>query len=204
MNTVPVLSFIGINTYAVGELVGRIVRNTRGCSSVLVVHTTENIDNTTHLKNKELGMRSALNQSGSEFQINNLVLGNEAPKRTAIQAISNAIALHDSDTIYFSTSRAYQYAPDLKKAFPKIYIIGHDLFDHHIRLMKNGMIDLLIDQSGYRMGYLGIRSWANHLILDHQIPATQYLPLKIVYPENLPFFDVSETLADNFTSSTKG
>ena len=201
INTVPVLSFIGINTYAVGELVGRIVRNTRGCSSVLVVHTTENIDNTTHLKNKELGMRAALDQSGMDIPTHDLILGNETRKSEAIQVINKAIHQHGSDTIYFSTSRAYQYAPALKKAFPDLYIIGHDLFDQHIQLMKNGTIDLLIDQSGQRMGYFGVRSWVNHHILERQIPATQYLPIKIVYPENLPFFQNHESQPPDTTSS---
>lgn len=188
INSVPTLSFIGINSYAVGELAGRIIRQTRGCSSVLVVHTTTNIENTIHLKNKELGIRSALNQASPDFQVHQLSIGNEFRKKEAIQFIAHEVIKHGINTLYFSTSRAYQYAPMLKKRFPHLYIIGHDVFDQHVKLMKNGTIDILIDQSGYQMGYQGIRSWADYYIHDRPIPPTQYLPLEIIYPENLPFF----------------
>src|SRR5690606_22152223 len=72
INSAPVLSYIGINTYAVGELVGRIVRSTRNLSSVLIVHTTANLENTTHLQNKELGLINSLEQSESVFHTQRL------------------------------------------------------------------------------------------------------------------------------------
>lgn len=201
INSIPRLSFIGINSYAVGELVGRIIRNTRGLHHVLVVHNTENIENTPHLKNKEIGLRSSLAEAGPNFRVEDIVIRNEASRNQTMAAISKAISDHEADTVYFSTSRAYQFSVALKKKFPGLYIIGHDLIDQHIRLMEKGAIDLLIDQSGYRMGYLSIRSWVHHLIMDQEIPSTQYLPIKIIYPENLPFFHLPRTL-EEFPSST--
>ena len=188
INSAPVLSYIGINTYAVGELVGRIVRSTRNLSSVLIVHTTANLENTTHLQNKELGLINSLEKSESIFHTQRLILRNELNSDQAVSQIADLIQTHHIDTVYFTTSRAYQFAPGLKRLYPDLFIIGHDLIDHHIRLLQNGTIDVLIDQSGYRMGYLAVKAWVDHHVLDRKIPNTQYLPFNIIYPENLPFF----------------
>lgn len=190
ISSVPVLSYIGINTYAVGELVGRIVRSTRQLSSVLIVHTTANIENTTHLKNKELGLINALEQSESPIHVEILIFGNEINTDQAISEIEDLIQTHQIDTVYVTTSRAYQFGPALKRSFPHLFLIGHDLIDHHIPLVHNGTIDVLIDQSGYRMGYLSVKSWVDHYVLDRTISETQYLPFNIVYPENLPYYQL--------------
>ncbi len=188
ITSVPVLTYIGINTYVAGELVGRILRNTRDRTSVLVVHTTENIENTIHLKKKELGLINALDQSDLGFNTDSIVLGNETNKKLAGELLFEKIHKNEVDTVYFSTSRAYQYAPMLRKAFPELFIIGHDLIDHHIHLLKVGVIDLIIDQSGFQMGYNGVKSWLDYRILEQKIQDTQYLPITVVYPENLPYF----------------
>lgn len=188
INSLPSLGYIGINTYAVGELVGRIIHSTRNRSSVLVIHTTENIDNTIHLKNKELGLIDFLQRSDRPFHIERIVLRNDSYSDQGLTEIKSIINTHNVDTVYVSTSRAYQFAPTLKRLFPDLFIIGHDLIDHHVRLMKNGIIDVLVDQSGYIMGYLGVKTWVDHHLLNREITKTQYLPLNIIYPENLSYF----------------
>lgn len=188
INSVPSLSYIGINSFVVGELVGKIIRSTRDRSSVLVVHTTENITNTIHLKNKELGLVHALEKSKLPILIQSVVFNNQANRETDLNHLIDKIDQTGADTIYITTSKAYMFASALKGQFPDLYIIGHDLIDQNISLLQNGLIDLLIDQSGYKMGYLGVKSWVDHHILEKNIPSKQYLPLAIVYPENLPFY----------------
>src|SRR5690606_40766446 len=121
--------YIGINTYAVGELVGRIVRSTRNLSSVLIVHTTANLENTTHLQNKELGLINSLEQSESVFHTQRLILRNELNSDQAVSQISDLIQTHQIATVYFTTSRAYQFGPGLKRIYPDLFVIGHDLIE---------------------------------------------------------------------------
>lgn len=188
IQSIPVLTYIGINSYVVGELVGRIIRSTRGCSSVMVVHTTENIDNTIHLKNKELGLFDALDQSSLSFQKESVIFSNKKNSEMDSSSLAAIIKEKKIDTVYVTTSKAYMFANALKNQFPDLYIIGHDLIDQNISLLKQEQIDLLIDQSGYRMGFLSVKSWVDHHILEKEISEKQYLPLDIIYKENLPFY----------------
>lgn len=188
INSIPVLTYIGINSYVVGELAGKIIRSTRERSSVLVVHTTENIDNTIHLKNKELGLFDALEKSSISFQKESVIFSNQGNSEMDISYLAAKIEEKQIDTVYVTTSKVYLFANILKLQFPDLYLIGHDLIEQNISLMKQEKIDLIIDQNGYKMGYLSVKSWVDYHILEKDISDKQYLPLDIIYRENLPFY----------------
>src|SRR5690606_39579022 len=124
--------------YAVGELVGRIVRSTRNLTSVLIVHTTANLENTTHLQNKELGLINSLEKSESIFHTQRLILRNELNSDQAVSQIADLIQTHHIETVYFTTSRAYQFAPGLEREYPDLFNKRHDLYVHLIRQLLSG------------------------------------------------------------------
>ena len=97
------------------------------------------------------------------------------------------IKTHNIDTIYSSTSRAYLFTESLTETFPELFIIGHDLIDNNIHLLTQNKINVLIDQNSYLMGYRSVKTWIDYCILEKEIAHKQYLPLDIIYPENLEF-----------------
>src|SRR5699024_4192828 len=187
INTTPYLGFIGVDSFAAGKLAGRIISSTRDLHSVLTVHILQDIQNTIHFKNKEWGMNETLNRSDLLFSLHSLSLDPANLTRLEmVDQIAREIEKHHTDTLYVTNSRAHYIAAPLKRLFPHLYIIGHDLIGANISLLRREIINVIIDQRSHLQGYLSIKTLVDHLVLNKQISPRQYLPLNIIYPENLP------------------
>jgi LacI family transcriptional regulator len=67
-------------------------------------------------------------------------------------------------------------------------VIGYDLLDSNVRLLKSGSIRFLIGQRPEEQTYKGIKKLFEYLSL-HKIPdKIEYLPVDIVTSENVEFF----------------
>lgn len=187
IKVVPYLGFIGVDSLAAGRLAGRIIASTRGRRSILTVHIVQDLQNTSHFLNKEWGMNEILNRSDLPFSLHSLSLDPASLSRPEMtEHIAREIKKHDTDTLYITNSLAHQVAATLKKIFPDLYIIGHDLVGANISLLQKEIINVIIDQRSHLQGYLCIKTLVDHLVLNKNISRRQYLPLHIIYPENLP------------------
>ena len=91
--------------------------------------------------------------------------------------------------IFFTNSRAYKIINLMSENdYKKYNIIGFDMIDPNIKLLKENKIDFIINQNPILQGYLGIMNFVNHFILKKEIRPTQYLPLDIVLKENVDFY----------------
>jgi len=187
INSAPYLGFIGIDTFAAGRLAGRIISSTRNLRRILTLHIVQDIENTNHFKNKEWGMKEILHQSDLPFSCHSMSLNPVTTSQPEMaDKIIRKIQEHNIDTLYVTNSRAHLVAPSLKKAFPELYIIGYDLVGTNISLLRRGVINVIIDQRSHLQGYLSIKTLTDHLVLSKKIHKKQYLPLNIIYPENIP------------------
>ena len=187
ISSAPYLAYIGINSFSVGMLTGRIIKSTRYCRNVLIIHLSNNIENSLHLKNKELGVVESIG-STSHINIDSIVIPYPVPAPARLLSIlKKKIADQNIDTLYTTTSRAYLFASSLSKLFPELSIIGHDLIENNIKCLAQNQINVLIDQNSYQMGYQSVKTWIDHCILEKKVIRKQYLPLDIIYPENLKF-----------------
>lgn len=188
INSAPSLSYIGINSFSLGLLTGRIIKTTRGRRHVLIVHVSENIKNSPHLKNKELGVIESIGTDG-KITAQSLTIPNPLPPPSnLLSLLKGIIETGNIDTLYITTSNAHLFADALHETFPDLFIIGHDLIENNIQHLDKNKINLIIDQNGYQMGYLSVKTWIDFYLLENTIPQKQYLPMDIVYPENLDFY----------------
>jgi LacI family transcriptional regulator, galactose operon repressor len=67
-------------------------------------------------------------------------------------------------------------------------MIGYDLIDKNIQLLKNGAIDFLISQQPQKQAYQGIKLFYDHLILKKTIDPSYFLPLDIVMKANIDYY----------------
>ena len=63
-------------------------------------------------------------------------------------------------------------------------MIGYDLVDENIRLLREGAIDFLISQRPGRQGYLGILVLYRHVVLNETVDRTIMMPIDIITREN--------------------
>jgi LacI family transcriptional regulator len=70
----------------------------------------------------------------------------------------------------------------------KVRLITTDLFREMAPLFKSGVIDASMHQRPYRQGQIAVRTLAEHLLHDADLPATHYLNPGIILRSNLHLF----------------
>ncbi|GAA5222207.1 LacI family DNA-binding transcriptional regulator [Membranihabitans marinus] len=189
LNSVPCLSYIGTNSYQTGCLTGKLVSIKSNIKNILILHNTSNIQNAAHLKNKEIGLLDYFSENNIDIQPHVLSINDHLlSELEMVKKLKDYIRKHQIDCIYNTSSKGYLIAKSIKGLFPDIYIICHDLIDHNILLLTENKIDIIINQSAEKLGYLSIKTLVNHMILEKRIEKKYYLPLDVVYKENYQFY----------------
>ncbi|MBB3188296.1 substrate-binding domain-containing protein [Microbacter margulisiae] len=86
-------------------------------------------------------------------------------------------------------SKAHILANYLKiRNINDISVIGYDVIEANIKLLKEGIIKALIAQRPQQQGYEGIKSLCEYLILKKTPPKENYLPIDILLPENIDYY----------------
>jgi LacI family transcriptional regulator len=67
-------------------------------------------------------------------------------------------------------------------------VIATDLFKEMVPLFRSGTIDASMHQRPYRQGQLAVRTLAEHLLHDAEMPKTHYLNPGVALRSNLHLF----------------
>jgi LacI family transcriptional regulator len=70
----------------------------------------------------------------------------------------------------------------------KLRVIATDLFKEMVPLFRSGTIDASMHQRPYRQGQLAVRTLAEHLLHDAEMPKTHYLNPGVALRSNLHLF----------------
>ncbi|PWJ59206.1 LacI family transcriptional regulator [Dyadobacter jejuensis] len=186
------LSYIGQDSYRSGYLAAKLI--SYGLSNepqtVLIAHINEDIPNSVHLQDKELGF-NAFFETASETK--HQVIRTEINTSTALELskhMDELLLTHpELAAIYVTNSKAYEIASYLfANKHRKIKLVGYDLLEENQKFLKLGYIDFLINQNPHGQGYWGIQQLANHLIFNKKIQPILFLPLDIITKENLDYY----------------
>lgn len=92
--------------------------------------------------------------------------------------------------IFAPSARIFEVAEYLIsiKKHNKIFLIGYDLVDRNISLLREGVIDFLISQRSDRQGYESLFNLFKNVALNEHIEPRINMPLDIVTKENLSFY----------------
>ncbi|MGV3556780.1 LacI family DNA-binding transcriptional regulator [Larkinella arboricola] len=188
------LAFIGQDLHQSGRLAAELMTMIAAPGTILVTHIGEQVQNSAHIGAKETGFREFVREKGSShFEVNTVQL--ESPSRSGFKAsLAQALETHPhTKGIYVTTSKAYEIARSLEElGKTDIRLIGYDLIDENLTHLRNGTINLLINQNSDRQGFLGISYLTDLLVFQKPIPTLQYLPLSIVTRENLNSYITSQ------------
>jgi len=91
--------------------------------------------------------------------------------------------------IFVTNSKVYrvgQYLADSGLGY--IRLIGYDLIDSNVKLLRNNYIDYLLSQKPGEQGYRAIMSLFSHMILKREIAKVQHIPIDIITRENLEYY----------------
>jgi len=92
--------------------------------------------------------------------------------------------------IFTPSARTFEVAEYLKKIgrHNKIFLIGYDLVDRNISLLREGVIDFLISQRSDRQGYESLYNLFKIVALNERVEPRINMPLDIITKENLSFY----------------
>ena len=187
MENVIRLSFVGTNSFQSGVLAGRLFRPSPQ-HHIVVLHLEAESQQAHHLIAKQDGLKKVLAQYEPNVKVTSISLDHFKEKNYLERIITYLEEQQDVGGIFISSSRAYLIAEPVKKLFPHIQIIGFDLIDQNVALLRNQIIDVLLNQNPEQQGYFGIVNLVNYLILNKTVLEKQFLPIDIVLPENVQFY----------------
>lgn len=92
--------------------------------------------------------------------------------------------------IYVTNASTHHIAEYVKNHLlqTKVHIIGYDLIDNNVSLLKQGWIDFLISQQPEKQGYEGIYTLYRYVLLDEAVKKKIMMPLDIVTKENIDYY----------------
>lgn len=192
INHPGILCYVGQNSYHSGYLAGRLFHlRLKPGDEIIAFNLGHNLANAQHYSDKVNGLKAYFSEHG---MIQNPVFWYEfeefmdEPK--LIEFWHNVQIDHPKmKAIFFTNSRAFRIVHLMTaEDFKKYDIVGFDMIEPNILLLKQDKIDFIINQNPIQQGYDGIMNFVNHFILKKQIRKTQYLPLDIVLKENVDFY----------------
>ncbi|MDR3366989.1 MAG: LacI family DNA-binding transcriptional regulator [Prevotellaceae bacterium] len=93
--------------------------------------------------------------------------------------------------IVMFNSRIYRIADFLEaRKIRNIRIIGYDLLERNVHYLKNGMVECLIAQRPQLQGYYGLTALARHLAFHQPSKPVCYMPIDILFKENISDYKV--------------
>ncbi|MDO5980239.1 LacI family DNA-binding transcriptional regulator [Flavivirga spongiicola] len=183
-----VKGFVGQDLHQSGRVAAKLMQSTtQKKGDIVIIHIDEKYKNAIHMQEKERGFREYYKQFNHfENTIITLKL-----KRTDFEiSLINFLNEHENLAgLCVTTSKGYQVADVLSKInAAKVSLIGYDLVNENVTHLKNGVIDFLIHQNPKQQAYLGLKSLAEHLLFEKELPNEILLPIDIINSENVKPF----------------
>ena len=90
--------------------------------------------------------------------------------------------------VFITNSKAHLFLKVIEHLSLDVLVVGYDLLDENIELLKKGTIDFLIHHKPKRQAYLGVGYLAEHFLFGKPIPKQNLLPIDIITPENVKYY----------------
>lgn len=186
-----VLCYIGQNSFHSGYLAGKLFSlQLQPGEEVIALNLGHSLSNAPHYSDKLAGLVSYFKEQENPTKVTLHELEQFLDKNKLRKFFDGIVEKHPRmKAIFFTNSRAYRILDLMTpKELESYHIIGYDMIEPNIKLLKEGKINFIINQNPIQQGYMGIINFVNHFILKKEINTTQYLPLDIVVKENVDFY----------------
>lgn len=139
--------------------------------------------------NREEGFRHYMIDHYPEVEIINLDLKESTPTYAETMFAQFLQECPDVKMCITFSSAAYimgEYLTNVNKR--NIQVIGYDMTPRNEACLRNGSIDFLIAQHGYRQGYYCVKALVDAIVLKKSVKPVNYMPLELICKENADFY----------------
>ncbi len=185
IDTLKEAVFIGQDLHQSGRVAASLIdklTDQTGISAIL--HLNEE----TNMKLRENGFRTYFEDKKSTLEIKTFSLKTSDEDAFKIAATDLIKSNPNIKSIFVTNSKAHRFIKAVENLRKDIVMVGYDLLDENINYLKHGSIDFLIHQKPKRQAYLGVGHIAEHFLFGKKIPCQKLLPIDIITPENVVYY----------------
>jgi len=185
------LAYVGENIFSSGRVAGQLIDLvTPEKNDILIVNIARNIRNVHHLETRAMGFQSFFNDSCSSKGKRIMIMIPDPSVKSIRTAMNSAFSENPAiGSVFITGSRSYLIANYLKeKGFSNIKLVGYDLLDENVRLLRSGNTRFLLNQRPDEQTYKAVKKLFEYLSMRKVPDKIEYLPVDIVTSENVDFY----------------
>jgi len=182
------VSYIGQDAFQSGVLSARLMQMLAPPPNRLAILRT--LPEDYHIDDRVRGFASYFRQAGPENKVEVFEINTHGSAEYREGVFSHIVAGNNLSGVFVTNASTHQMAEFLKKNATerRVHVIGYDLVDDNVRLMRDGAIDFLISQRPERQGYMGIQTLFRRVVLNETVERTIMMPIDIIARENLDHY----------------
>lgn len=183
--------YIGQDSYESGYIAAKLLMNDYADEKEIVLFLNNNRNNQAELQIQRRldGFVDYIAEHRYKLTIHDVILNKEDPEGN--KKILDDFFNSNPDVMLGAifNSRVYQVGEYLKASGKKFKsLVGYDLLERNIQLLKSGEVKYLIGQRPGLQGYYGIKTLSEYIILKKKVPAVKYMPIDIFMKENIDYY----------------
>lgn len=186
------LAFYGQDSFASGYFAARmlslVARNET--EIMLMKQTQDGVVASKQQDNREVGFRHYMHDHYPNVKIIECDLPLDEKRENYDEILDNFFAEHPKvhHCITFN-SKAHLVGDYLLRTNRRnIQIMGYDMVNKNAECVRQGSISFLIAQHGYMQGYNCVDALFRAIVLKHEIPPVNYMPIELLTRENVEFY----------------
>ena len=176
------IPFIGQDHYKSGRVAGELSQ-VKGLTNVLIIDIDELYTNSRHIMRKHDGIKTVLKERFPNSMVSSATFFSKDVQYWE-EEIKSLLKSKSFSGFIITTSKSFLIAQLIKRCASKAVIIGYDLIEENVNLLKEEKISFLLDQRPFEQGYLSIANMSEHVALDRELKSS-LLPIQIATKENV-------------------
>jgi LacI family transcriptional regulator len=183
------IGFVAQSSFSSGYLAAKLIDWGIGDKSqVLLIHVARELDNASHLIQREQGFMNYFEMKQSNHRIIKIEVSGGGDE--IIQKLGE-IGINPCEVggVFVTNSKVHLAAACFKSLCVTPKIIGYDLVPQNIALLREGIIDFLICQKPELQGSHAIHLLFDYLVKKEKIRKDNFTSIDLITKENIDFYN---------------
>lgn len=185
------LIYIGQDSYESGYIAAKLLMNDYADRKeiVLFLNSSRNDQAELQVQRRLDGFMNHIAMECDKVIIHDVILNKEDPQGNK-EILDSFFESHPNVTLgAIFNSRIYQVGEYLQQSGRKLNsLVGYDLLNRNIELLKTGEVKYLIGQRPGLQGYYGIKTLSEYIMLKKSVQPVKYMPIDILMKENIDYY----------------
>jgi LacI family transcriptional regulator len=183
------IGFVAQNSFDSGYLAAKLLNwGVKENSVILLIHVARELDNASHLMQRERGFMRYFSDEKNTHRILKLEvsgIGNEILTKLHELGLDPC----EVNGVFVTNSKVHLAANCFKTLCTHPKVIGYDLIPQNITLLKEGKIDFLICQKPELQGFHAIHLLFDFLVKREKIKKSNFTSIDLITKENMDFYN---------------